>query len=259
MDIVKIQTLIGQGKVLDLTNIDPAQSFLQLGIYQQGNRKIRPGDPNTYAPFVIPLSELINTGYYLIEDEGSSLPRQHVINFVGTGVTATDDPLNNKTTVTIPGSGFAPVQGSFYDTTNQTGNAGSVLTMTLNNTDPWSNGASVVSGSQITLASPGVYNLAFSAQMVKVTGNSSTHAHIWLAQNGTPVPYSASQISFPANSVYMVAAWNFNFKTTVPNEYVELQWEINSNQNNAVVIESQAPVGNIPGIPGLIVTVNQII
>jgi hypothetical protein len=49
--------------------------------------------------------------------------------------------------------------GSFYDTTNQTGVAGAVLTMGLNNSDSWNNGVSLVSGSQITIANPGVYNL----------------------------------------------------------------------------------------------------
>jgi hypothetical protein len=148
--------------------------------------------------------------------------------------------------------------GSFYDTTNQTGVAGSVLTMGLNNSDPWNNGVSIVSGSQITIANPGVYNIAFSAQMVKNSGNTATHIHIWLAQNGTTVPISASQIGFPSNSVYVVPAWNFFFKTTTANEYVQLKWEINSNADNAIVMTSALATGNIPAIPGLIVTVNQV-
>jgi hypothetical protein len=148
--------------------------------------------------------------------------------------------------------------GSFYDTTNQTGVAGGTLTMSLNNSDSWNNGVSVVSGNTITIANPGTYNIAFSAQMVKTSGNSATHTHIWLSQNGVDVPISASQIGFPSNSVYVVAAWNFFFKTTVSNEYVQLKWEINSNADNAVIIQSAAASGNIPAIPGLIVTVNQV-
>jgi hypothetical protein len=148
--------------------------------------------------------------------------------------------------------------GSFHDTTTQTGVAGSVLTMSLNNSDPWNNGVSIVSGSQITIANPGVYNLMFSAQMVKNSGNTATHAHIWLSQNGTNVPTSASQLGFPSNSVYVVAAWNFFFKTTVANEYVQLKWEINSNVDNAIAITSAVASGDIPAIPGLIVTVNQV-
>lgn len=148
--------------------------------------------------------------------------------------------------------------GSFYDTTNQTGVAGSVLTMGLNNSDPWNNGVSVVSGSQITIANPGVYNIAFSAQMIKNSGNTATHTHIWLSQNNVDVPISASQVGFPSNSTYVVAAWNFFFKTTTVNEYVQLKWQIDSNVNNGLVITSAAATGNIPAIPGLIVTVNQV-
>jgi hypothetical protein len=148
--------------------------------------------------------------------------------------------------------------GSFYDTTNQTGVANSVLTMGLNNSDPWNNGVSIVSGDRITIANPGVYNIQFSAQMVKNAGNTATHAHIWLSQNGVDVPISASQLGFPSNTVYVIAAWNFFFKTTVANEYVQLKWEINSNVNNAVAITSAAASGTIPAIPGLIVTVNKV-
>jgi hypothetical protein len=148
--------------------------------------------------------------------------------------------------------------GSFYDTTNQTGVAGAVLTMGLNNSDSWNNGVSLVSGSQITIANPGVYNIQFSAQMVKNSGNTATHAHIWLSQNGTNVPTSASQLGFPSNSVYVVAAWNFFVKTTSANEYFQLKWEINSNADNAIAITSAVATGDIPAIPGLIVTVNQV-
>ena len=130
--------------------------------------------------------------------------------------------------------------------------------MGLNNSDSWNNGVSLVSGNQITIANPGVYNIAFSAQMVKSSGNTATHAHIWLSQNGVDVPISASQLGFPSNSIYVVAAWNFFFKTTVANEYVQLKWEINSNVDNAIAITSAVASGTIPAIPGLIVTVNQI-
>ena len=130
--------------------------------------------------------------------------------------------------------------------------------MNIGSADPWNNGVSLTNGSKITIANPGVYNIAFSAQLVKNTGNASTHAHIWLSQNGVSTPISASQVGFPSNSVYYVPAWNFYFKTTVANEYVQLKWAINSNANNAISIQSQPASGDIPAIPGLIVTVNQV-
>lgn len=170
-----------------------------------------------------------------------------------------DDFVNSRVVPGPPGpaGGFGYL-GSFYDTTNQTGNAGAVLTMNIGNSDSWNNGLSITSGNRITIANPGVYNIQFSAQMVKNSGNTATHAHIWLSQNGFDVPTSASQLGFPSNSVYVVAAWNFFFKTTVTNEYVQLKWEINSNVNNAISITSALASGNVPAIPGLIVTVNQV-
>lgn len=40
-----------------------------------------------------------------LQDEGSSVPQRGTVNFTGPGVTLSDDALNAKTTVTIPGGG----------------------------------------------------------------------------------------------------------------------------------------------------------
>lgn len=42
-------------------------------------------------------------GYVTIEDEGIALPQRTIIDFVGSNVTATDDPINGRTIVTITG------------------------------------------------------------------------------------------------------------------------------------------------------------
>jgi hypothetical protein len=94
--------------------------------------------------------------------------------------------------------------------------------------------------------------------MVKNSGNTATHIHIWLAQNGTTIPITASQIGFPSNSVYVVPAWNFFIKTTTANEYFQIKWQIDSNVDNGIIMTSAVATGNIPAIPGLIVTVNQV-
>ena len=57
MDIVQVQALIAQGKVVKVIDIDPSQSYVQIGVYQPDNRKIGSAN-NTYPSFVIPLSEL---------------------------------------------------------------------------------------------------------------------------------------------------------------------------------------------------------
>lgn len=148
--------------------------------------------------------------------------------------------------------------GSFSFSGNQTGNSGVVLTMSADTEDSWNNGVSLSGGTKFIIDNIGVYNIQFSSQMVKNTGNSSTHIHIWLSQNGTDVPNSATQVGFPSNSVYQVPSWNWFIETTTPNEYVELKWEINSNQNSAVSITSQPVSGNVPSIPGNIITINKV-
>ena len=153
--------------------------------------------------------------------------------------------------------------GSFYDVTDQTGPRATVLLMKFGNTD-LSNGVSITNDGSgnptlITVANAGKYNIQFSAQMVSTTGNSATRATIWLRKNGVDVPSSASYISFPGNSVYIVAAWNFLVDAGAGNTF-QLAWHIDSNVDNAVTLAYE-PVGVAPvhpDIPSTILTVTQI-
>jgi hypothetical protein len=182
--------------------------------------------------------------------------------------TPTTDPTNNNVLVRDVSTGVVKQRditstlnknyASFYDTGDQTGLANTVLTMSANTSDSWNTGITLSANTRFVIQNPGVYSLAFSSQMVKTGGNTATHAHIWLYQNGLDVPNSASQIGFPSNSVYIVSAWNFFFSTTTPNEYVELKWEINSNVDNQLSLKHQPATGNVPAIPSLIVTINQV-
>lgn len=47
----------------------------------------------------------VGSGSPTIQDEGAALAKRDTINFVGAGVTATDDAANSRTLVTIPGGG----------------------------------------------------------------------------------------------------------------------------------------------------------
>lgn len=52
------------------------------------------------------IDKLTNAGSgHTIEDEGTILPARKYLNFIGAGVTASDDSANNATKVTIPGGG----------------------------------------------------------------------------------------------------------------------------------------------------------
>jgi len=66
MTLYNIQTLIKQGKIVDVANLDPTESYLELAVYQEGNRKIGPGNANSYPSYVISLKELINGKVHFI-------------------------------------------------------------------------------------------------------------------------------------------------------------------------------------------------
>lgn len=115
MDIVKIQALIAQGKLIDLSSTDPANVYLQLGVYQFPNSRKSSGDANSYASYAISLQELL--GYNQVQDESVNLVKRNILNFVGPGVVSYDDPVNNKTVVFVPGAAFGSA-GLFAQTAN---------------------------------------------------------------------------------------------------------------------------------------------
>lgn len=57
MDIYNIQALIKEGKIVTPSDIDPTNAYLQLGVYQEGNRKNNSANP-AYPPYAIKLSDV---------------------------------------------------------------------------------------------------------------------------------------------------------------------------------------------------------
>jgi len=57
MDNYILQTLITQGRIVTSAEIDPDNSYLQIGVYQRGNRKSKAAN-DAYPLFAIPLSEV---------------------------------------------------------------------------------------------------------------------------------------------------------------------------------------------------------
>jgi len=151
--------------------------------------------------------------------------------------------------------------GSFYDVNDQTGPRDTLLLMKFGTTD-LSNGVSITNDGSgnptlITIANAGKYNIQFSAQMISLTGNSSTRAQIWLRKNGSDVPVSTTWISFPGNSVYIVAAWNF-FVNAAPGDTFQIAWSSSSNVDNSVSLVHESSNILYPEVPSVILTVNQI-
>lgn len=178
--------------------------------------------------------------------------------------TAVVTASTTEATISVVGAGSATVSigpggfgeyGSFYDTTNQTG--GTTKAFTLNSTDFASSGVSIANGSQITFTTIGKYNLAFSAQLIK-TGGQSAEVYIWLRHQGADVAESATILHFANNFTHLVAAWNFFLDVNTSPQYFELMWYTASSSVTIGHIDAQTSPVAIPGVPSIILTVNQV-
>ena len=143
--------------------------------------------------------------------------------------------LNNTT-----GGAFIRLPyGAFQDSTSQTATANTATVVKLGTTDV-ANGVSVVGGSKITVATPGVYNLQFSGQFQN-TDNASHDVSIWIRINGIDVVGSNSIVGMSprysaGNYFHTIAAWNY-FITMQATDYVELWW---STDNTGVSLQAYA-------------------
>jgi hypothetical protein len=148
--------------------------------------------------------------------------------------------------------------GAFQDSTDQV--AASTTTaypVTFNTTD-FSNGVSIASGSRITVANDGIWNLQFSIQF-KNTTNDGQDVDIWFRKNGTNIANSNSRFHPPprksaGDPSHIIAALNF-FIDMAANDYVEIVWRT---ENTGVSIEhfgtSTSPTR--PAVPSAIATMS---
>ena len=148
--------------------------------------------------------------------------------------------------------------GAFQDSTNQVAaNTTTAYAITFNTTD-FSNGVTVASGSRITVADAGIWNLQFSIQFTNTT-NASQDVDVWFRVNGTNVANSNSRFGFaPRKGVgdpyHIIAAMNY-FVSLNATDYVEIMWRPT---NVGVSIEQYAARTSPtrPAVPSAIATVS---
>jgi hypothetical protein len=155
-------------------------------------------------------------------------------------------------------SALAPFYGSFYDVNSQTTLGTTEELMQFGTTDI-SVGVTIVNNglgdpTRITVASTGVYNIQFSAQLTK-TGGSTGDVYIYLKKNGIIVPNSNTQLTLANNGHYVVASWNF-FVQLNAGQYAEIAWY--STNANVELHYNAIPVVGLPAIPSIILTVNRV-
>jgi hypothetical protein len=146
--------------------------------------------------------------------------------------------------------------GAFQDSTNQTAASTTVAYPVTFNTTDFSNGVSMASGSRITVADSGIWNLQFSIQL-KNTTSSGQDVDIWFRKNGTDIPNSNSRFHPPARKgagdpSHIIAALNF-FVEMNESDYIQIIWRT---ENTGVSIEafgtSTSPTR--PAVPSVIAT-----
>ena len=167
---------------------------------------------------------------------------------------------------TVLGSLFGPrggrfmnnPYGAFQDSTDQVAaNTTTAYPVTFNTTD-FSNGVTVASGSRITVADAGIWNLQFSIQFTNTT-NASQDVDVWFRVNGTNVANSNSRFGFAprkgaGDPYHIIAAMNF-FVSLNATDYVEIMWRTT---DTGVSIEQYAAGTSPtrPAVPSAIVTMS---
>jgi hypothetical protein len=171
---------------------------------------------------------------------------------IGSGLTLTGAGLLNNTATPTPLGYY----GAFSDLTDQFAtviNTG--YPMLLGVTD-LSNQVTVVSGSRVTIANTGIYNIQWSAQFRNPT--SSEHdVTIWLRKNGVDVPGSAGVVLVPKKhgsfDGHTLPSWNF-LLDVVAGDYYEFVW---STEDLNVFISFQPAGSPPPSTASVVLTVTQ--
>ena len=190
-------------------------------------------------------------------------------NFIGpTGATGSQGPTGPCCTGPTGAAGPTGAQGptgaggalgywgSFWSDVSQNLVGATGTAMTLNNTDPDSNGVSVVSNSRITVANQGVYNIQFSAQIDRISGTGNDSINIWFKKNGTNIPDSNTIVTVAgaAAAAKTVPAWNYMLELNA-GDYIEIFWySIDINMR----LSAFGVSGSIPAVPSVIATVQQV-
>ncbi len=164
--------------------------------------------------------------------------------------------LNVTGSVTIANAGDLTMYGhkmfnagEFWSNTTQSGSAG--VSGSLNfDASGSAVGVSLVSGSRLTVANGGTYNIQFSAQFETSAGADT--GYVWFKKNGTNIGDSATKVVL-ANNTAQVMTVNILDEVSA-NDYYELGYQFTN--GNATVL-AEAASGNIPAIPSVIATVTQ--
>jgi hypothetical protein len=117
----------------------------------------------------------------------------------------------------------------------------------------------VVSGSRVTVAYSGLWNIQFSSQFSN-TDSQIQDVSIWFRQNGVDVPKSNSEFSISnrhgSTDGGLIAALNF-FLPMAKNDYVEIMWRASNTTVSMQNIPAQTSPTR-PATPSVIFTIQHV-
>jgi len=166
----------------------------------------------------------------------------------GTNFGTAGQVLKSAGTAAAPAWSSA-LYGAFSDSTTQTNTGGASGNPVDLNTTASANGFSIVSGTQITATTAGVYNIQFSLQFEKTDAGTDA-VEVWFKKNGTDIANSNTSIQLDGNGAKQLFALNL-VESLTAGQYLEVWWY--SADANAQLTAVAA--GTRPAIPSAIVTV----
>ena len=153
-------------------------------------------------------------------------------------------------------SGKLLAYGQFISTTTQSmSNSSTPVALTYDFSGPTK--AMSYSGSQITVTMSGVYEILFSIQFARSSGNASTKCEAWLRKNGNDVADSATKVVTPqgptTSQIFMSVPVMLQLNA---NDYIEIVFATDDYLNtHAYAFGIQTSPYARPGIPSIITNV----
>lgn len=149
--------------------------------------------------------------------------------------------------------------GAFQDSTDQTAASTTAAYAVTFNTTDYAVGVAIVSSSQITVRSAGVYNIQFSLQFNN-TNVAIQDVDVWFRKNGSDVTGSNSKFSVPnshgGTDGHLIAALNYYIQLAA-GDYMQLMWATTSTNVTIEHLAAQTSPTR-PSTPSAILTINKV-
>jgi hypothetical protein len=149
--------------------------------------------------------------------------------------------------------------GAFQDSTDQSAASTTAAYAVTFNTTDYAVGVAIVSSSQITVRSAGIYNIQFSFQFAN-SNVAIQDIDIWFRKNGTDVAGSNSKFSVPNShggvDGHLIAALNYYLQLAA-GDYVQIMWATTSTDVTLEQLPAQTSPTR-PATPSAIVTINKV-